>query len=115
MWTAMCSAKMTSNSGRLITTEKKEVLADLGDVQVKFADVDVPWNHVLSICIDGVEYSQNSRGISFVIYDKVQQRVIDSVAFDTNLKATRLGIWSDNPSYRKALRQKLIIKDTTVL
>lgn len=98
-----------------ITTEKKEVLADLGDVQVKFADVDVPWNHVLSICIDGVEYSQNSRGISFVIYDKVQQRVIDSVAFDTNLKATRLGIWSDNPSYRKALRQKLIVKDTTVL
>lgn len=50
-----------------------------------------------------------------MIYDKVQQRVIDSVAFDTNLKATRLGIWSDNLSYRKALRQKLIVKDTTVL
>lgn len=45
-----------------------------------------------SIQINGVEYSQNSRGLNIVIYDKARGRVVDSVCFDTydgGLAATR--------------------------
>lgn len=38
-----------------------------------------------SIIIDGTEYSKNGRGMNFVIYDKVQMKVIDQVRFDTSI------------------------------
>lgn len=47
------------------------------------------------IFIDGVDYSVNMRGLNFVVYDKEQHIVIDSVCFDTNVGAatcTRLDI-----------------------
>lgn len=35
------------------------------------------------IIIDGIDYSNNSRGMNIVIYDKIQQKVVDSICFDT--------------------------------
>ena len=37
-----------------------------------------------SVVIDGVEYSQNHRGLNFVIYDEKSNHVIDTVCFDTH-------------------------------
>lgn len=34
--------------------------------------------------IDGIDYSENKRGLNFVIYDKVLTEVVDSVSFDTH-------------------------------
>lgn len=45
-----------------------------------------------SIKIDDVEYAVNSRGLNIVIYDKVEQKVIDSIAMDT---------WGDGGIKRK--------------
>ena len=44
-----------------------------------------------SILIDGKEMAVNTRGLNIVVYDLYQQKVIDSVAFDTNgdSRATR--------------------------
>ncbi len=39
-----------------------------------------------SIVIDGVQYSKNSRGLNFVIYDTGRSIVVDSVCFDTYQK-----------------------------
>ena len=39
--------------------------------------------NVSSTIINDIEYSRNERGMNFVIYDTVQDKVIDSVAFDT--------------------------------
>lgn len=36
-----------------------------------------------SIKIDGQELSRNARGFNIVVYDKLQDKVVDSVAFDT--------------------------------
>lgn len=36
-----------------------------------------------SIKIDNIEYSQNSRGLNIVVYDKSENKVVDSVCFDT--------------------------------
>ena len=36
-----------------------------------------------SIVIDGVEYSVNKRGFNIVIYDNQNERVVDSICFDT--------------------------------
>lgn len=35
------------------------------------------------IIIDGTDYSKNCRGMNIVIYDKIQQEVVDSINFDT--------------------------------
>ncbi len=42
-----------------------------------------------SCILDNTEYSQNSRGINFVVYDKRLQRVADNVTFDTFASSTR--------------------------
>lgn len=36
-----------------------------------------------SVCIDGVEYAINGRGLNIVVYDNVKDYVVDSVCFDT--------------------------------
>lgn len=36
-----------------------------------------------SINLDGVEYSMNRRGMNFVVWDPIEQRVVDTVVFDT--------------------------------
>lgn len=48
-----------------------------------------------SIIINNVEYSQNSRGLNIVVYDKKRGIVIDSICFDTcnGLNAQRLHGW----------------------
>lgn len=35
------------------------------------------------ITINGIEYSTDTRGLSFIVYDKVTKNVLDSVSFDT--------------------------------
>lgn len=39
-----------------------------------------------SIQIDGIEYSNNARGLNFVVYDNLSKQVIDRVSFDTHVK-----------------------------
>ena len=36
------------------------------------------------IKIDGTDHSMNKRGLNIVVFDKLTDSVIDSVAFDTN-------------------------------
>lgn len=38
-----------------------------------------------SICIDGIDYSQNHRGLNFVVFELTKGYVSDSVGFDTHL------------------------------
>lgn len=53
------------------------------------------WEDDANITINGVEYSQNGRGINIVVYDKEKKKVVDSVCFDTdnNLVCTRMNGW----------------------
>lgn len=55
--------------------------------------MNLPRNAV--ILVDGINCSQNSRGLNFVVYDKASSSVIDSVAFDTfaaNYLSSRLSL-----------------------
>ena len=51
---------------------------------IKSAGFEDKGGAVSSIMINGVEYSMNSRGLNIVVYDKLLEKVIDSVSFDTN-------------------------------
>ena len=48
-----------------------------------------------SIQIDGIEYSQNSRGLNIVVYDETLKKVVDSICFDTcgSLNGQRMNAW----------------------
>lgn len=53
------------------------------------------WDSSANIVIDGVEYSQNGRGMNIVVFDIDEKRVVDSICFDTSnkLDSTRLHGW----------------------
>lgn len=48
-----------------------------------------------SIQIDGIEYSQNNRGLNIVVYDEALKKVVDSICFDTcgSLNGQRMNAW----------------------
>ena len=52
--------------------------------------------NVASVTIDKVEYSENIRGLNFVIFDLINKIVIDSCAFDTHDKKRTL-VRTNNP------------------
>ena len=56
--------------------------------------------------IDGVIYSPNSNGLNFVVYDKILNRVVDSVSFalDGTYTVDRLHAWSAIPQLRQCWR-----------
>lgn len=63
-----------------------------GTVQYSLTSAGYDCGNTSSICINGKEYSQNSRGLNIVVFDAVRKQVVDSVCFDTNdpaLSATR--------------------------
>ena len=51
--------------------------------RIKSSGLKDPGGAKSSILVRGREYSKNSRGLNFVIYDNEFQMVIDSVCFDT--------------------------------
>ena len=73
--------EMLSKNSRIVTTynfstHKSEVMSE-GWWSSQKAMKDS------SVKIDGVEFGVNKRGLNFVVWDKHQDRVIDSVCFDT--------------------------------
>jgi hypothetical protein len=50
-----------------------------------------------SIKIDNIEYGVNKRGLNFVIWDKKDEKVVDSVCFDT---------WDNKSFTRKSIGKK---------
>lgn len=59
---------------------------EVGDLSVRMASgySAIDSEDVAKINIDGVEYSRNQSGLNFVVYDKNESRIVDSVAFIEN-------------------------------
>jgi len=91
-----------------IQNEQKSVSYEAAGHTVCFEQVETENTVLFSIRVDGIEYSQNSSGVSFVVLDLKNDRVIDSVSFDDPWSANRWSAWSDNPEHRDYLRQKLV-------
>ena len=58
----------------------------LGDEDYTVISAGYSYGNQSSIVIEGVEYSQNVRGINIVVYDNRIGKVVDTVAFDTHTK-----------------------------
>lgn len=90
------------NSSYYAVIEHGQIQAEALDTKLLVYEKDnirltssVSWEDNACIQMDGVEYSQNSRGINIVVYDKNQGKVVDSVAFDTcgGGEAERMNGW----------------------
>jgi hypothetical protein len=53
------------------------------DISYKLESAGYDDGNNAQIVINNVDYSKNGRGMNFVVYDKEERKVIDSVAFDT--------------------------------
>lgn len=58
----------------------------ISDRSVKIVSRSYRQGDVATIIVDGVDYSENHRGLNIVVVDKNLRCVIDSVAFDTHMK-----------------------------
>lgn len=78
------------DSGRVINeviSKKDERVAYVGKLScgdVKVVSRSFNAGNIAYIGVNGVDYSENKRGINIVIYDKTIGEVIDSVSFDTH-------------------------------
>ncbi len=77
------------NNGKVLAEElspkliEKSVLIDDWLVSIKSGGFEA--GSISSVQVDGVEYSQNRRGLNIVVFDKTIGSVVDSVCFDTHL------------------------------
>lgn len=75
------------NDGEVVYEEcSKDRLAtslNVADTNVQIVSAGFEVGNTASILINNKEYAVNKRGINVVVYDKVQRRVVDSVAFDS--------------------------------
>lgn len=58
----------------------------IGDTPYTITSAGYQVGNFSSILIDGIEYSKNRRGMNIAVYDINENRVIDSVVFDTYLQ-----------------------------
>ncbi len=78
------------DSGRVVNeviSKKDERVAYVGKLScgdVKVVSRSFNAGNIAYIGVNGVDYSENKRGINIVIYDKTIGEVIDSVSFDTH-------------------------------
>ena len=71
-----------------LATEANGCVAFKGNVgNVALEIVSSPWRNgnEAVITVNGLDYSVDSRGINIVVYDKMADKVIDSVCFDTHI------------------------------
>lgn len=59
----------------------------IGEIKTELSSAGYKHTNLSQIIIDGTDYSKNMRGLNFVVYDKTNHLVCDSVCFDTNLKS----------------------------
>lgn len=71
-------------------TETISTSGQIGDISYSITSGGYSAGNISSILINGVEYSKNSRGMNFVIFDNKTQTVIDSVCFDTHTQEMRV-------------------------
>lgn len=56
----------------------------IGNTRVKLVSRPYRQGNVAVISVNGIDYSENQRGVNFVVINKLTGDVIDSVAFDTH-------------------------------
>lgn len=68
-----------------------EYKTKINDIKIEIVSKGYSVGNSSSIKIDGKEYSKNKRGLNIVVYDKLLQKIADSVSFDTHdgLTSTR--------------------------
>lgn len=94
----------------VLTDGSKTVELQLGGRGWTIANIQDSGADLLSVSMEGVEYSQDLPSLSFVVYDAGSRQVVDSVAFEgETLTANRLHIWSDLLPYREAIRWPLLV------
>lgn len=68
--------------------ERVAYVGNLGGKNYKVVSRPYRQGNISAIIIDGVEYSENRRGVNIVVLDKSLNAVIDTVSFDTHMKHT---------------------------
>lgn len=84
-----------------ISDEKLNLSLEIDGVVVDIVSAGLDAGNMSSIRINDREYGMNERGLNIVVYDKITQKVIDSVTFDTHngLGSTRKPIEEDYYKY----------------
>lgn len=56
----------------------------IDDLKIEAVSAGMDSGNISNIKINDIEYSLNHRGLNIVVYDKMTEKVIDSVCFDTH-------------------------------
>lgn len=56
----------------------------IGECKISVVSKGLPWGNVSQIKINDIDYSINRRGFNFVIYDWMNNQVVDTICFDTH-------------------------------
>ena len=67
--------------------ETTEHTVAIKDIVIKLTSSGYKAENRSEIIIDGKDYSNNLRGINFVVFDKENHQLVDSVTFDTNVSS----------------------------
>lgn len=68
-----------------LSDEQLSISVEVGENKIDVISAGLEAGCYSSIKINGIEYSTNQTGLNIVVYDKIQNRVIDSVNIDTYL------------------------------
>jgi len=63
--------------------ERLKYTADLDGVHCEVVSAGFNEGNESQISLNGIDYSNNTRGMNIVVYDKVQKQLISSITFDT--------------------------------
>ena len=83
------------SNGKVIEQMDDALLEVSGTIRNDFVMYDVissgeKYGNVSSIMIDGEEQSKNKRGLNIVVYNNETMKVVDTVCFDTYVKANKV-------------------------
>lgn len=67
-----------------IKDERVAYVGKAAGQDIKLVSRSYNQGNVSVVFINGIDYSENRRGLNFVIYDKVSAEVVDTVCFDTH-------------------------------
>ena len=86
-WHSYVAVINGSNVIKEIISEKEERVVYAGNLpcgNVKVLSRSFNFGNTAFIAINDIDYSENKRGLNFVVYDKLLGGVVDSVCFDTH-------------------------------
>ena len=65
-----------------IDNQRLEYAVELDGMSIEVMSAGGDVGSYANIFINGIDYSQNKRGLNIVVYDKFMKKVLDSVCFD---------------------------------